>query len=81
MRKQVWKWVAVLLILIMCIYLAKCVGDQETVLTIGVYSGSYWNTPNGNSYQVLDEAIAIFEQSHPGVKVEHVSGIPADDYS
>jgi len=51
------------------------------VLTIGVYSGSYWNTPNGNCYQILDEAIALFEGSHPGVKVEYVSGIPAGDYS
>ena len=81
MRNQVCKWVAVLLILILCLCLAGCVGNQETVLTIGVYSGSYWNTPNGNSYQILDDAIAIFEESHPGVKVEYVSGIPADDYS
>ena len=81
MRKQLWKWAAVLLLLILGLYLARYVGSQETVLTIGVYSGSYWNTPNGNSYQILDDAIAIFEQSHPGVKVEYVSGIPADDYS
>ena len=51
------------------------------MLTIGVYSGSYWNTPNGNCYHILDEAIALFEQSHPGVQVEYVSGIPAGDYS
>ena len=78
MRKWIWKsCVAVLLIL--C--LAGCGGNKEKVLTIGVYSGSYWNTPNGNSYQILDEAIAIFEQSHPGVKVKYTSGIPADSYS
>ena len=78
MRKWIWKsCVAVLLSL--C--LTGCGGNKEKVLTIGVYSGSYWNTPNGNSYQILDEAIAIFEQSHPGVKVEYASGIPADSYS
>lgn len=81
MRRQVWKWAAILLVLILSLYLARCVGEQETVLTIGVYSGSYWNTPNGNSYQILDDAIALFQRSHPGVKVEYVSGIPADDYS
>ena len=81
MRKQVWKWTAVLLVLILCLFLARCIGNQETVLTIGVYSGSYWNTPNGNCYQILDDAIAMFEQAHPGVKVEYVSGIPAVDYS
>ena len=38
---------------------ARCVGNQETVLTIGMYSGSYWNTPNGNSHQIPDDAIAV----------------------
>lgn len=80
MKKQVWKWTAAAL-LILCLCLAASAGNRETVLTIGVYSGSYWNTPNGNCYQILDEAIALFEQSHPGVKVEYVSGIPARDYS
>ena len=51
------------------------------MLTVGVYSGSYWNTPNGNSYQILDEAISMFETAHPGVQVEYVSGIPAGNYS
>ena len=79
MKKRVWKWAAALLILCLC--LAAYAGNQETVLTIGVYSGSYWNTPNGNCYEILDEAIALFEETHPGVKVEYVSGIPAGDYS
>ena len=82
MKTTMHKYAAVaLLILMSCLCLAGCLGNQETVLTIGVYSGSYWNTPNGNCYQILDEAIAMFEQSHPGVKVEYVSGIPAGDYS
>ncbi len=82
MKKRLRKWtVAALLVLISCLYLAGCVGNKDTVLTIGVYSGSYWNTPNGNCYQILDEAITLFEESHPGVKVEYVSGIPANDYS
>jgi len=79
MRKRLWKWCAALLLLCLC-QAGYCSG-KETVLTIGVYSGSYWNTPNGNCYQILDEAIAMFQQSHPGVKVEYVSGIPAGDYS
>ncbi len=80
MKKQIWKWsAALLLILVLC--LAGYFANQETVLTVGVYSGSYWNTPNGNCYQILDEAIALFEQAHPNVKVEYVSGIPAGDYS
>ena len=82
MRKTMWKRIsAVLLVLALCLSLAGCLDSGETVLTIGVYSGSYWNTPNGKCYQILDEAIALFEADHPGVKVEYVSGIPAGDYS
>ena len=82
MKKRFLKrYAAALLILMLCLCLTGCVGNQETVLTIGVYSGSYWNTPNGNCYQILDDVITLFEQAHPGVKVEYVSGIPADDYS
>ena len=81
MKKRMWKCSAAALMILLCLYLAGCFGNQETVLTIGVYSGSYWNTPNGNCYQILDDAISLFEQSHPGVKVEYVSGIPAGDYS
>ena len=79
MRK--WSWKQILPVLMLCFSLAGCGGNKETVLTIGVYSGSYWNTPNGNCYQILDDAIAMFEQSNPGVKVEYVSGIPAGSYS
>ena len=82
MKKPMWKrYAAALLLLSLCLSLAGCMGNRETVLTIGVYSGSYWNTPNGKCYHILDEAIALFEESHPGVKVEYVSGIPAGDYS
>ena len=82
MKKWIFKQsVVVLLVLMLCFSLTGCSGNKETVLTIGVYSGSYWNTPNGNCYQILDDAIAMFEQSHPGVKVEYVSGIPAGAYS
>ena len=82
MKKQHWKWAAAALAaLLVCLCLAGFLGGRETVLTVGVYSGSYWNTPNGDCYHILDEAIALFEQSHPGVRVEYVSGIPAADYS
>lgn len=58
-----------------------CRPRQDTVLHLGVFSGSYWGTPNGSSYQVLDDAISRFESSHPGVRVEYESGIPTDEYS
>lgn len=54
---------------------------REPVLTVGVYAGSYWQTPNGDCYQILDDAVALFQERHPGVRVEYVSGIPTDSYS
>lgn len=54
--------------------------DQNTI-TIGVFSDSYWEVQNGYSYQILEDAIALFEKTHPGVRVEYVSGILKEDYS
>ena len=53
---------------------------RESVLTVGVYAGSYWQTPNGDCYQILDDAVALFQKRHPNVRVEYVSGIPTDAY-
>jgi len=53
---------------------------EDVTLTVGVFAGSYWGTPNGSSYQVLDNAIARFEAAHPGVRVEYTSGIGTDEY-
>lgn len=49
-------------------------GNKQTI-TIGVFSDSYWGVQNGYSYQIIDDAIKIFEDEHPGVKVEYVNGI------
>ena len=61
--------------------LCACAPRGETVLKIGVYSGSYWETPNGDCYQLLDRVIDRFEREHDGVRVEYVSGITTDSYS
>ncbi len=55
--------------------------SRETVLTVGVVAGSYWDAPTGNCYAVMDAAIARFEQAHPNVRVEYTSGILKRDYS
>lgn len=53
----------------------------ETRLTIGVFSDSYWEVQNGYSYQILNDAIALFEQEHPGIRITYESGILKEDYS
>lgn len=37
--------------------------------------------PNGESYQVIDQAIKKFEKKYPNVHFEYKSGIIKDDYS
>lgn len=51
------------------------------VVTIGVFSDSYWEVQNGYSYRILDDAIKVFEAQNPEVKVEYTSGILKEDYS
>ncbi|MDE6185501.1 MAG: hypothetical protein K2G39_08770, partial [Lachnospiraceae bacterium] len=41
---------------------------KDEVITVGVFSDSYWEVQNGYSYQILEDAIALFEEEHPGVK-------------
>ena len=53
---------------------------QDIVITVGVFSDSYWEVPNGYSYRILDDAIKLFEEEHTGVKVEYVSGILKENY-
>lgn len=56
-------------------------GNQGKKITIGVFSDSYWEVQNGYSYQILEDAIEVFERQHPGVEVKYVSGILKEDYS
>lgn len=51
------------------------------VLRVGIFAGSNWNVPAGDSYAVIDAAIQSFEAEHPGVSVRYVSGIKKEDYA
>lgn len=55
--------------------------NQNITLTFGVFAGSYWDVPNGDSYRIYEDAIERFEKKHPNVKVNFTSGIQKDDYS
>ncbi len=54
--------------------------NKDRVITVGVFSDSYWEVQNGYSYQILEDAIALFEEEHKGVRVEYVSGILKENY-
>ncbi len=55
--------------------------QKDITIELGMFSGSNWNIANGNSYRTVDRAVAIFEDSHPGVKVHYYSGIRKRDYA
>lgn len=54
---------------------------QKITLKIGIFAGSNWDVPNGDCYQIIDQAIERFEEKYPMVHVEYESGIVKDDYS
>lgn len=59
------------------------VADYPNTITLelGVFSGSNWGVPSGESYKIIDGAIERFEKKYPGVKVKYESGIMKSDYS
>lgn len=54
---------------------------RPIVLHVGIFAGSNWDVPDGNSYAYIDEVIQRFEAEHPNVKVVYQSGIRKKDYS
>lgn len=60
---------------------AYYVRTRPVVLEFGMFTGSNWNVANANSFYIIDEAIARFEEEHPGVKVHYYSGVPREEYS
>lgn len=55
--------------------------SQERVIRVGILAESNWDVPNGTVYDIVDMAARRFEEEHPGVQVEYVSGILREDYS
>ena len=59
-----------------------CYQKQQTkILRVGVFAGSNWNVPQGETYAIIDEVIQKFETEYPNVKVKYVSGIKKEDYA
>ena len=55
--------------------------QQSKILRVGIFAGSNWNVPQGETYAIIDEVIKKFETEYPNVKVEYVSGIKKEDYA
>ena len=55
--------------------------QHKNVLTVGVFSDSYWNQQNGNQHKFIDSMIKKYEEKNPGIKVVYEKGILKEDYS
>ncbi len=60
-------------------YFAKISSEPKT-LTIGVYTGSYWDVPQGDSYHMIDYVVKKFKKRYPNVRVIYESGITKTNY-
>ena len=82
MRRDIKRQLALVMLAVFLIASVLIYQRQEPdELKVGVFAGSNWGVPDGDSYAVIDEVIKTFEQEHPGVKVTYVSGIKKEDYS
>lgn len=72
----------VLSIVVLSLFFMIVVNYPNTItLELGVFSGSNWGVPSGESYKIIDGAIERFEKKYPGVKVKYENGIMKSDYS
>ena len=84
---QYWKIWHKLLAASLCLLLLAVGGGwywhltRPVELRIGLFAGSNWDVPEGDSYAVVEAAIQRFEAQHPGVRVTYSSGIKKEDYS
>ena len=74
------KWIGIVAIIV-CLILAIFCWPQKVKLKIGIFAGSNWDVPSGDSYQVIDRAIERFEKQYPDIEVVYQSGILKEDYS
>lgn len=49
-------------------------------LTIGIYTGSSWDVPDNNQYQIIDYVVSRFKKKYPDVQIKYESGIRKSDY-
>lgn len=55
--------------------------ERPVTLRLGVFAGSNWDVPSPNSQKIIDHVIASFEEAHPNVSIEYISGLSKEEYS
>ena len=54
---------------------------SKPTLTIGVYTDSSWEVPNGDADRVTKIAIKKFKEKYPNVQIKYEAGIRKNDYN
>ena len=67
--------------LLLCLFLFFKAKYSRPVLTIGVYTDSSWNVPNGDADRVTKLAIKKFKKKYPNVDIPYTAGIRKNDYN
>ncbi len=60
---------------------SKPLNQTNNTLTVGVFTDSFWNIQNGNTYKILDASIAKLKEENPNIEVTYETGILKKDYS
>lgn len=83
MKKPNLPWLIIGVCLVLCagVFLAWVWPSQTVTLEVGLFSGSNWDVSNPNTFNIIDAAIAHFQERYPQIKVHYYGGIPKDDYS
>ena len=77
-QKKIISVIALVIIFLSGIYFYS---RQEKILRVGVFAGSNWDVPQGETYLIVDEVIKKFQAENPEIKVQYESGIKREDYS
>lgn len=79
--KKRWMILAVLCFSLVLTLVYFNSANKIITLRLGIFSGSNWGVPNGESYEFYEDVIARFEKKYPGVKVEFQSGLRKEEYA
>lgn len=80
-KKKLFIIIALIIVFITSVVVWKRhITEQQKTLTIGLYTSSSWDVPNGHQYHVIDYAIKKFKKEHPEIKIKYEGGIQQDDY-
>lgn len=75
-----WKIFISFIAIIFIDLLILSIQSKMIVIHLGIFVDN-WGVPNGDSYKIIDNAIARFEQEYPNIQIEYESGILKEDYS